>query len=638
MGALQRKIFVIATLAVVVIISILLSYYYSVLKVQQDVVKNDVIHAANIRFDALQDAVEAKRDQVTVMAASDATHEALAALDSHFTFGAKTDAFEIAAIKASNHLRFLSAISNAEDVFLINKAGDVVLSLSQNPPYDHNLFESIFQNLGLARAAQAVLNGAQTTVSPFELRTDFGPKLANRANIPSAYFVAPIYDGEELLGALALQAWPENLYTITGNWRDILEGGVIALFAFTDSEVVLLNSLQPYFPLNAGETLMFNQFDNQGSVSRIVNGLSGYHLVNDIVYGLPRYEAYRSIPEMKLGFLISVPEQAVYDGAWQIVHLQIIVGAMVCVALLLFAFFTMRREGRVYATMVDVLREAYETGQIPVFPEGIKTRFRDVFTYLDGILRYEDSEKHKRERALQHVRTQEHAESKLLDAVYIKAIQTLEFAYKRNKVVLSDSDLRGRVEDTLGLSQQQIQEAISVLQEAKDLQNLLADELRIEHQRCNLIVFLSSVEEEYRLFASRSGRQFEMNLPVSIPEAVITDVKRLSQVFSALIDYAYSMSSNGRVEIHVDITHRTANNATFVFDIESSQGCFDTTLVSIIEKEFSVSLVDKVLTDCSGHLGMAVCKGLLAKMQANMWLSHKQDGASIKVVIDFNLA
>ena len=638
MGALQRKIFVIATLAVVVIISLLLSYYYSVLSVQKEVVKNDVIHAANIRFDALQDAVEAKRDQVTAMAATDATKEALMALDSSFTFGAKTNAFDLAANKASNHLRFLSAISNAEDVFLINRAGDVVLSLRHNPPYDHNLFESIFQNLGLARAAQAVLNGAQTTVSPFELRTDFGPKLANQANIPSAYFVAPIYKDDELLGALALQAWPENLYTISGNWRDIQEGGIIALFAFTDSDVVLLNSLQPYFPLNAGDTLMFNQFDTQGSVTRIVNGLSGYHLVNDIVYGLPRYEAYRSIPEMKLGFLISVPEQAVYDAAWEIVNVQIIVGGIVCIALMLFAFFTMRREGKVYATMVDVLRDAYETGQIPIFPEGIKTRFRDVFTYLDGILRYEDSEKHKRERALQHIRTQEHAESMLLDAVYVKAIQTLEFAYKRNKAVLSDSDLRSRVEPTLGLSQQQIQDAISVLQEAKDLQNLLSGEMVLEHQRCNLIVFLSSVEEEYRLFASRSGRQFEMNMPMSIPEAVITDVKRLSQVFSAIIDYAYTMSSNGRVEMHVDITQRTANNATFVFDVECLEGRFDTTLVAIMEQEFSVSLVDRVVTDCSGDLAMAVCKGLLAKMKANMRLSNKQDGASVQVVIDFNLA
>lgn len=638
MGALQRKIFVITTLAVIVFIFLLVSYYYSVLSVQNDVVKNDVIHAANIRYDALQDAVEAKRDQVSAMASTEATREALLALDKSFTFGAKTAAYEVAANKADSYLRFLSTISNADDVYLINKAGDVVLSLSQNSPYDHNLFESIFQNLGLAKVSQAVLNGAQTTVSPFDLHTDFGPKHTNRVNIPSAYFVAPIYHENELLGALALKAWPENLHTISGNWRDIQEGGIIALFAFADSEVVLLNSLQPYFTLNAGDTLMFNQFDTKGSVTRIVNGLSGYHLVNDMVHGLPRYEAYRSIPEMKLGLLISVPEQAIYDATWQIVRVRIMVGGFVCLAFLLFAIVTMRHEQRVYATIVDVLRVAYEKGQIPIFPDAIKTRFRDVLTYLDGILNYENSEKHKRERVLQHIKTQEHAESLLLDAIHLKAIEALEFAYQRNKAVLLDSDFRGRLEGTLGLSQQQIQEAISMLHEAKDLQNLIAEKLVLDHQRCNLIVFLNSVDEEYRLFASRSGRQFEMNLPDSIPEAIISDVKRLSQVFSVLIDYAFSMSSNGRVELHVDITQRTANNATFAIEIECCEGRFNPTLIAIMEKEFSVSLVEHVVTSFIEHLDMAVCKGLLAKMNASMTLANKQEGASIGLNINFRFA
>lgn len=638
MGAYQRNILFVSFLAVAILTTILFTYYFSVLNIQKKNIEKEIVHAANIRFDALQDAVDRKLDQVAAMATATSTIATVKDLDREFTFGGKTESFDRLAEKAMDQMRFLATLSNSKDVFFINKKGDVILSLKQNPPYDHNLFESIFQNLGLARAAKSVLNGAQTTLSPFELRSDFGPQLSSQVNIPSAYFVAPIMEDNLLMGALALHAWPENLYTITSNARDISEHGIIAVFAFSESEVVLLNSLKPDFPLNAGDTLQINKFDSQGSVNRVINGLSGFHLTQDIFENKPRYEAYRSMPDMRLGILISVPEEIAYQNTWQIVQREIIIGGVVIVIIMILAYILLRNDGHIYASVMNALREAYEKGVTPKFPEDLRRRFPDIFVYLDGILRHEDTEKHKRERALVNIRTREHAEAMLLDAIYVKAYQALDFASKRNKVLMSDSDLRSRVEGAIGLSQQQIHDAMSLLEEAKDLQLLITDELVLEHQRCNLIVFLASVDEEYKLFASRSGRGFDMSLPTSIPESVIADVKRLSQVFSALIDHAYVLSQSGRVALSVDVLSRSASSAKFCFEIECIDGSFDAALVTIMSEDFSVSLVDRVVSEYSGQMSLAVCKGLLSKMHAHLSLTNKSHSANIRLVIEFNLA
>lgn len=638
MGAFQRNILLVSVLAVSLLTLALFTYYFSILNLQKKTIQNALVHAVDIRFDALQDAVDWKLDQVASMASASSTIDTLLGLDEVFTFGAKTKAYEDTAEEAMNQLRFLAALSNSQDVFLINRQGDVVLSLKQDPPYDHNLFNSIFQHLGLARTAKSVLNGAQTTLSPFELRADFGPQLSTQVNIPSAYFVAPILKDNEVIGALALHAWPENLYTITSHSRDLTDQGVIAVFAFSDSEVVLLNSLQPNFPLKAGDTLQINAFNSQGSVNRVINGLSGFHLTQDIFEKKNRYEAYRSIPEMKLGILISLPEEIVYQNTWKIVEREIIIGVVVIFVIIVFALVFYRKQGHVYSSVIGTLQKAYEKGVVPKFDDDVRQQFPEVFVYLDGILRFEDAEKHKREHVLTTIRTREHAEAALLDAMYSKAYQALDFAAKRNKVLLSDSDLRGRVEHELGLSQHQIKDALSMLEEVKDLTLLLSDALVLEHQRCNLIVFLTSVEEEYKLFASRSGRGFELSMPLSIPESVITDVKRLSQVFSALIDHAYMMSQSGRVALNVDVLTRTANHVSFSFEIVCIDGQFEGPLVSIMTEAFSVSLVDRVVSDYSGQMNLAVCKGLLSKMNATMRIQNNAEGACITIQIEFNVA
>lgn len=638
MGAFQRNILLVSVLVVMILILTLFTYYFSILNLQKKTIQNELVHAVDIRFDALQDVVDWKLDQVASMASASSTIDTLLGLDKVFTFGAKTKTYNDVAEEAMNHLRFLAALSNSQDVFLINRRGDVVLSLKQDPPYDHNLFNSIFQHLGLARTAKSVLNGAQTTLSPFELRADFGPQLSTQINIPSAYFVAPVIKDNEVLGALALHAWPENLYTITSHSRDLSEQGVIAVFAFSDSDIVLLNSLQPNFPLKAGDTIQISRFNSQGSINRVINGLSGFHLTQDIFEKKSRYEAYRSIPEMKLGILISLPEEIVYQRTWQIVEYEIMTGVVVIIAIIAFTLVIYRKQAHVYSSVIGTFQGAYEKGGVPKFDDDIRRRFPEVFVYLDGILHFENTEKHKRERILTTLRNREHVEAALLDTIIAKAHQTLDFAAKRNKVLLSDSDLRGRVEHELQLSQYQIEDALSMLEEVKDLTLLLSDELVLEHQRCNLIVFLASVEEEYKLFANRSGRGFELSMPLSIPESVITDVKRLSQVFSALIDHAFMMSQSGRVALNVDVLSRTASHVSFRFDIVCIDGQFEGALVSIMSEVFSISFVDRVVSDYSGQLHLAVCKGLLSKMNATLALQNNPEGASIMLQIEFNVA
>jgi|GEM_PF-4629611 len=638
MGKLQKYWFYTlgAVFAFIIVLSV--SYVFSMLKVQENLARKEVEAAANIRFDTLQDSIEQKLDQVASMATSMETAILFDSINKAFSYSAKSHAYGESSRQGIDRLRFFAGLSNANDVFLINLNGDVVLSLKQNPPFDHNLFDSIFQNTGLAKATKEVFSGSVHAASPFEIRADFGPKLTSLQNIPTAFFVAPIYRQDEIIGALALQAWPENLYTIAGNWRDIAPGGVIAVFAYNDKNIVMLNSLEPIFPLRSGERIPHSFFKADGTVSEILKGASGIHIVNDVFDGLPRLDAYRSLPEMKLGFFVSVPMSSILQRTFAVLKFDMALFAVFLCLLLLSFYWLFRRQKLMYRSAMSSLKLAFDQGKPPVFSTSLRDSYKEAFSLIDGIFHNLDGQSKQHSKSLVAIQKQEHAQVLLFEAIFIKSYHALEFAWQRNKSLLNNIDLQDQVSETLDESQHQIKQTMSFLEDARDLQKIIAQDISLEYQRCNFIVFMTSVEEEYAMVAASSAGSFKITLPPSMPEAIITDVRRLSNVFSIVIDYAFALSKSTSVTMLVELVSRTSDKAKFKFQISSIDGVLPGDLISLLGNNFSIHLVDNLMSNFSDNLNLALCKGILASMHGDLLAKNSDYAAHFDLEIEFNLA
>ncbi|MCP5366357.1 MAG: SpoIIE family protein phosphatase [Hyphomicrobiales bacterium] len=95
------------------------------------------------------------------------------------------------------------------DLFLISLSGDVLYSTIKEPDYATNLYEGKWRNSGLGRVFRAV-QSAERPQTRFEDFSHYAPSGA----APAAFLAAPIVDGGDLVGVLAIQMTSERLTRI----------------------------------------------------------------------------------------------------------------------------------------------------------------------------------------------------------------------------------------------------------------------------------------------------------------------------------------------------------------------------------------------------------------------------------------
>lgn len=196
------------------------------------------------------------------------------------------------------------------DLYLINQAGDIIYSQSQNSDLAQNLIEGDLAESNLARAFKAALAGDVTLVD-FQY---YGPVEA-----PVQFVAAPVLENEKIIGVTALQISAEPINQIMSEISGLGESGETYLVGsdklmrsesrFTDTADILEKEI---------DTKAVNQALTGNEASQIINDYRGEKVLSSyssldieefdwaIIAEIDQAEAFSEIDSMNNNALIMI--------------------------------------------------------------------------------------------------------------------------------------------------------------------------------------------------------------------------------------------------------------------------------------------------------------------------------------------
>lgn len=111
---------------------------------------------------------------------------------------------------------------------------------------------------------------------------------------------------------------------------------------------------------------------------------------------------------------------------------------------------------------------------------------------------------------------------------------------------------------------------LNILNDILDFSKIEAGRLRIEHTPLNLRETINNVIGLYANSAQEKGLTLNTEYAAHLPDYLVGDPYRLSQVLSNLLSNAIKFTTHGDIQIHVDLAERTENTCLLRFSVKDT--------------------------------------------------------------------
>ncbi|HMB73085.1 MAG TPA: response regulator, partial [Gammaproteobacteria bacterium] len=171
-----------------------------------------------------------------------------------------------------------------------------------------------------------------------------------------------------------------------------------------------------------------------------------------------------------------------------------------------------------------------------------------------------------------------------------------------------------------------------LLNDILDLSKIEAGKLDLELEKVSTEQLVADIASTIRLDVSRSGLQFEVEVPQPVPEFLYTDARRLRQMLLNLLGNAIKYTDSGRIALRV--LYEAGREQQIVFEIEDSG-------IGIsrdkLDKIFDPFLQLNELRGASQGLGLglAICRELATRLGGSINVdSELGKGSVFRLSID----
>jgi signal transduction histidine kinase len=175
-----------------------------------------------------------------------------------------------------------------------------------------------------------------------------------------------------------------------------------------------------------------------------------------------------------------------------------------------------------------------------------------------------------------------------------------------------------------------------IINDILDLSKIEAGKTTFEHTPFNLGAQLNEIKKSFEYQAKEKNIEFSVEQNLQLPDSVLGDPTRLSQILINLIGNAIKFTLKGKVTVSIDIKDEDEKNCTLVYTIKDtgigiSRDKFD----SIFES------FNQVYTDTSRKfggtgLGLAISKSLVELQGGKIWLDS-EDGKGTSFYFEITL-
>jgi len=217
------------------------------------------------------------------------------------------------------------------DIFFINKSGDIIYTLLKEKDLGANLKKAPYQESGLAWAFNQAITLHVPKISPFLY---YPP-----SNKSAAFIAAPVFSGNELLGAVAIQLNEDSLFNIFKDYVGLGKSGKLVASRKLENGAIIAAGPLRNRPKALEKGLVFSKDSNtpilQAALGKKGSGLTTDYLGHKIV------AAWDYVPSLGWGLVLKIDQSEAFNSIYQqdllagglllIVFLLVIIGILIAV-------------------------------------------------------------------------------------------------------------------------------------------------------------------------------------------------------------------------------------------------------------------------------------------------------------------
>ncbi|WP_321539025.1 ATP-binding protein [Flavobacterium piscinae] len=152
---------------------------------------------------------------------------------------------------------------------------------------------------------------------------------------------------------------------------------------------------------------------------------------------------------------------------------------------------------------------------------------------------------------------------------------------------------------------------LTFINDILEINRVESENIEIESINVNVKQLLSDLHYSFKDLASKNNNDFELELDTSIPDNLIGDPTKLSQIFINLINNALKFTKNGKVNVSAKMLKNENNISTIHFEIADTGIGIPLEKQSTIFESFSQGSVEINRKYGGTGLGLAIVKRLV---------------------------
>jgi len=176
--------------------------------------------------------------------------------------------------------------------------------------------------------------------------------------------------------------------------------------------------------------------------------------------------------------------------------------------------------------------------------------------------------------------------------------------------------------------QRSSEQLLNIISDIVDISKIESGLLKLKREELSLREIFVGLYDKYRNdknIVDSSNIEFNMKIGNGIPDEIVSDKMRITQVLEHLLNNAFKFTSKGEIEFGI----RKGNSSSLLLYVKDTGVGIDTESVNFIFDQFRQEDESKTREYGGTGLGLSISKGLVKLLGGEIWVESEKNKGSI---------